>query len=235
MHFSAASALCLTLGVVSAIPHEILPRDQVSRPCYQDNPLRALEGLSSEASVFCPKYLATTGVALPSQFTQWQGARLTSACSCFEKTAGPTVPTTTSSTKGPSKATSPTTTSTTAVPPVTPPAVTKSTSSSSSTAATTSASTSAALVDKSTTGGSAKRGLVYDYSSKNSYANLFSGSQYVGFGSNWGETRTTGNGITLPNTWNFVPTLQVNSQLQSSDWSKNVNAAIKSGTKWLFA
>lgn len=232
MHFSAACALYLTLGVVSAIPRQHPRQNQASRPCYQDNPLRALEGLSSEASVFCPKYLATTGVALPSQFTQWQGARLTSACSCFEKTAAPAKPTTTSSTKRPPKPTSPTTTSTTVAPPVTPPAVPKTTSSSTSTTSTTS-STSVPVVAKST-GGSAKRGLVYDYSSKNSFFNFFSGSQYVGFGSNWGDSRTT-NGITLPNTWNFVPTLRVDGNLQSSTWNSDANAAIKSGAKWLFA
>lgn len=233
MHFSVTSALYLTLGVVSAIPRQHARQNQVSGPCYQDNPMRALEQRPSVASSFCPTYLASAGVSLPSQFTQWQGARLTSACSCFEKTAAPARPTTTSSTKGPSKATTPTTTSTTVPPPVTPPAVSKTSSSSTSTTSTTSSSTSVPVVSKST-GSSAKRGLVYDYSSKNAYVNMFSGSPYVSFGSNWGDTRTT-NGVTLPNALAYVPTIRVNGQLQSSTWNSNAKAAIQSGTKWLFA
>ena len=85
------------------------------------------------------------------------------------------------------------------------------------------------------TGGTAKRGLVYDYNSKNAYANFFTGSQYISFASNWGDTRVTGNGITVPDTYAFVPTVRVDGNLQSADWNDAAKTAIQSGSKYLFA
>jgi len=85
------------------------------------------------------------------------------------------------------------------------------------------------------TGGTAKRGLVYDNNSKSAYADFFTGSQYVNWGSNWGATRATGNGITIPNSFMFIPTLTVDGSLQNNNWMTNAKAAIASGSKYLFA
>jgi len=82
------------------------------------------------------------------------------------------------------------------------------------------------------TGGTAKRGLVYDYNSKSAYADFFTGSQYVNWGSNWGDTRATGNGVTIPNSFMFIPTLRAD---QYSNWNTVAKAAIASGSKYLFA
>lgn len=83
--------------------------------------------------------------------------------------------------------------------------------------------------------GTAKRGLVYDYTSKSSYANFFTGSKYVSFGSNWGQTRSTGQGVTIPDSFAFIPTLRVDDQLKNDGWNAAVNSAIQSGSKYLFA
>ena len=242
MHFSTTSALFLTLGVVSAFPRQ----RQRDAPCYEDNTLRALERYASEASSFCPKYLASAGVAVPSDFVQYQGSGLTSACSCYEKTAGTVAPTslTTTATIQPTKSTSvvlsTSTPSTTAVVATSSPAVvptsTKPSTASLSSATETTASTSASAVATDvTTGGTAKRGLVYDYNSKSAYANFFVGSEYVSFGSNWGDERVTGNGVTIPNSFAFVPTLTVDGNLENSEWTASATAAIQSGSKYLFA
>ena len=56
--------------------------------CYQDNQLRALEHAATQASTFCPTYLATTGPApLPTYVSQFQSTDISSACSCFEASA----------------------------------------------------------------------------------------------------------------------------------------------------
>lgn len=84
-------------------------------------------------------------------------------------------------------------------------------------------------------GGTAKRGLVYDYNSKSAYANFFLGSKYVSWGSNWGDKRVAGSGVTIPDSFMFVPTLRVNGNLESDTWIANAKAAIASGSKYLFA
>ena len=81
----------------------------------------------------------------------------------------------------------------------------------------------------------AKRGLVYDYNSKTAYGNLFKGSKYVSFGSNWGSKRAIGNGVTLDASFTFVPTLRVDGGLNNNDWVNDATAAIKSGSKYLFS
>lgn len=85
------------------------------------------------------------------------------------------------------------------------------------------------------TDGIAKRGLVYDYSSKTAYGDMFIGSKYVSFGSNWGSKRAIGNSITLDNSFAFVPTLTVDGSLNNYNWVADATAAIQSGSKYLFS
>jgi hypothetical protein len=257
MHFSTINTVFLTLSVVSAFPRQ----QRANIPCYADNPMRALERFSSEASSFCPKYLASASMALPSDFVQY-GSRMTSACSCYEKTAGTVAPTSTASvassistiasttqtSKSSSVVLSMSTPTTKPVVSATSPTITltsqstsssvplqSSTTSVPSTMGTVASSSASTVPTYVSTGGTAKRGLVYDYNSKSAYANFFTGSQHVSWGSNWGETRATGNGVTIPNSFIFVPTLKVDGNLANNNWNTVAKAAIASGSKYLFA
>jgi hypothetical protein len=58
-----------------------------SKVCYQDNELRALERFSTYADNFCPTFLAGKTTYLPQYVQHFDKKKLSSACSCYEKTA----------------------------------------------------------------------------------------------------------------------------------------------------
>ena len=90
MHFTMIpSFLLLTWSVaVVAFPAAQNNPKSKNRPCYEDNPLRALEHSSYAANSFCPGYLASHGKGpLPTQLGSFQRWEYYSACSCYEKTA----------------------------------------------------------------------------------------------------------------------------------------------------
>lgn len=190
-------------------------------------------------------------MALPSNFVEY-GARMTSACSCYEKTAGTVAPTSTAGVASPSGApvlttTTPTTQTSTASSVALSISTLASQSTSSSvplkssitsvpsTMGTVASSLASTVPTYVSTGGTAKRGLVYDFNSKSAYADFFTGSQHVSWGSNWDDTRATGNGVTIPDSFMFVPTLKVDGGLQNNNWNTIAKAAIASGSKYLFA
>ncbi|KAL8796692.1 MAG: hypothetical protein Q9195_001082 [Heterodermia aff. obscurata] len=222
MHFATPFPIFLTLSVtlsgVSAYPRH----DSRALVCYENNALRALERFSSVAATFCPKYLSATAVAVPTQFADVQKTAISSACSCFEKTAGtlsPTVatPSATSLTRTP-------TTSATS---------TKKTSSSTSASSSSTSTVPTVVATGGSTGG--KRGLVYDYTSKTAYGNMFIGASQISFGSNWNSQRAIGSSITLDNSFAFVPTLRVDASLSNNNWVTDATNAINSGSKYLFS
>ena len=221
MHFS--TIFLLTLGVtlygVSAYPRHSSRADV----CFEDNALRTFERFSSQAAAFCPAYLSSPSTVVPSQFAGVKPNLISSACKCFEKTAGTLAPTSTSSASSITTKSSVTTTPSITSTPVTTPT----TSSISSTTST--------LPTKVASGSSSKRGLLYDWTSKTVYGDIYKGSKYIGFCSNWGSKRAIGSAVTLDNSFPFVPTLRVDGNLNNNDWVKDANAAIQSGSQWLFA
>ena len=66
-----------------------------SQVCYEDNELRALERFSIYADVFCPTFLAGKTSHLPQYVKHFNKKKVSSACSCYEKTATSLAPTAT--------------------------------------------------------------------------------------------------------------------------------------------
>lgn len=86
MHsFNILLTLSVALSGVQA--HVARPRSQSHTVCYQDNQLRALERYSDYANEFCPAYLAGTTAHYPKWLKSWNKWKVSSACSCYEKTA----------------------------------------------------------------------------------------------------------------------------------------------------
>ena len=79
--------------------------------------------------------------------------------------------------------------------------------------------------------GPGKRGLVYDNKSQDGWSELFKGSKEVTYGSNWGVDR----GTQLDESFSYVPTITVDSDLNNNDWNTLVPVLIEGGTKGLFA
>lgn len=69
---------------------------------------------------------------------------------------------------------------------------------------------------------------MYDYNSKTSYGDLFKGSKYVTWGSNWQAQRAIGS-VTLDSSFSFVPTLGVDSSLKNTNWITTVTNLINTG------
>lgn len=228
MHFS--TIFLLTLGVtlygVSAYPRHGSRADV----CFEDNALRTFERFSSQAAAFCPTYLSSPSTVVPSQFADVKPNLISSACKCFEKTAGTLAPTSTPSASSIATISSVSTTPSSTSTPVTTPVTTSTQPTTSSVSSTTST-----LPTKLASGSSSKRGLVYDWTSKTAYGDIFKGSKYIGFCSNWGSKRAIGSSVTLDNSFPFVPTLRVDGNLNNNDWVNDANAAIQSGSKYLFA
>ncbi|KAL8812719.1 MAG: hypothetical protein Q9223_007225 [Gallowayella weberi] len=232
MHFFTSSSLLLTLSVVASnVSGALLHHAHRHRAltCFEDNALRALERFSSDAASFCPKFLTAPGEKIPSNLAGVPSTRLSSACACFQKTAAPANPAST-------PATSPTT-----APVVAPTPTTTSVSRSSSTSASvnTPSSTSSSPSVQSTrlpTSGKAynggKRGLVYDYKSKD-FSKFFKDSGKIAFGSDWSQRRSPAPGVTFDGP--FIPTIRVDGNLKNDDWNGAVKALISSGTPMIFA
>ena len=223
MHFATPFPIFLTLSVtlsgVSAYPRH----DSRALVCYENNALRAMERFSSVAATFCPKYLSTTGFPVPTQLVDIKPTAVSSACSCFEKTAGTLTPTFATP-----SAPSVTKTSISAT-------LTKKTSTSTSTSSSSTSTIPTVVATSGNTSGTGKRGLVYDYTSKTAYGNMFIGSSHISFGSNWNSQRAIGSAVTLDNSFTFVPTLRVDGGLNNNNWVNDATAAINSGSKWLFS
>ena len=84
MHFfNILLTLSVALSRVQA--HVAHPRGHTI--CHEDNQLRALERFSNYADEFCPAYLAGNDVDHPEWLQKWNKWRVSSACSCYEKTA----------------------------------------------------------------------------------------------------------------------------------------------------
>ncbi|KAL8850465.1 MAG: hypothetical protein Q9221_004607 [Calogaya cf. arnoldii] len=193
--------------------------------CYSDNALRALERFSAEAAAFCPKFLATPSETIPSILVDVPVSRMSSACFCFQKTAAPANPVSTPAT------------SSTSAPAITPkPTTTSSVKASSQLTATSTTSTPAAGPTALSAGGKAysggKRGLVYDYKSRD-FSKFFKDSRKIAFGSNWRLNRSPAPGVTFDGP--FVPTVHVDGGLNNGDWIAGVKALISSGTQMIFA
>ena len=81
-------------------------------------------------------------------------------------------------------------------------------------------------------GASGKRGLVFDWLSKD-YSKYFVGGKAT-FASNWhataGET-----GATLDSSFAFIPTLVVDKSLRNDKWLATVKGLIQGGVKTVFA
>ena len=88
MYYFSNPLILLTLSVaLSGIQGRVIQhRSQV---CYQDNELRALERFSSYADGFCPALLADKTNRLPPWLKRVNKTKMSSACSCYEKTAKP--------------------------------------------------------------------------------------------------------------------------------------------------
>lgn len=89
MYSLANPAVLLTLSVALSGVQGYVPRHRPSGPplvCYEDNELRALERFSNYADEFCPEFLANTG-RYPRWLDHWNKRKVSSACSCYEKTA----------------------------------------------------------------------------------------------------------------------------------------------------
>ena len=89
MFFVVNPAVLLTLSVVlSLVQAHVTRHRHSSRPsvCHEDNQLRALEQFPTYANQFCPEFLANTG-KYPSWLDHWNKREVSSACSCYEKTA----------------------------------------------------------------------------------------------------------------------------------------------------
>ena len=77
-------ALSVALSGVQA--HVVHGRPSSTLVCYEDRELRALERFSGFANEFCPEFLARTGKH-PRWLEHWNMQAVSSACSCYEKTA----------------------------------------------------------------------------------------------------------------------------------------------------
>ncbi|KAL9040850.1 MAG: hypothetical protein Q9180_001659 [Flavoplaca navasiana] len=230
MHLLTYPSILLTLGVaVSNVSGAAIHQHHVHRralTCYEDNTLRALERFSKDAAVFCPKFLTTPTERIPSNFVGVPVSKLSSACTCFQKTAAPANPVTTpatSTTSAPVVAPTPTTTSSVKASPQSIPIPSTPTSAAGPTGISTSG--------KAYGGG--KRGLVYDYNSKD-FSKFFQNSRKIAFGSNWGLKRSPAPGVTFDQ-GPFVPTIRVDGGLNNNDWIEGVRALIGSGTPMIFA
>ncbi len=230
MHFSTT---LLTLSVtLSGVYGAAIRRDV----CYEDNTLRALQRYSTQAAAFCPKFLAGSDSTLPDWVGKEDPSNVSSACKCFDKTASQV----SASTTAPSTTAPATTATTSTAAPVTTQDLSTSTtasasapssvvpSSTTSSTATAPASTSPSTPSSGSDASSTKRGLVYDYNSKTSYGDLFKGSKYVTWGSNWQAQRAIGS-VTLDSSFSFVPTLGVDSSLKNTNWINTVTNLISTG------
>jgi len=79
--------------------------------------------------------------------------------------------------------------------------------------------------------GPGKRGLVYNSLTQNGWSALFNDSKYATYGSNGGWDR----GTQLDESFHFVPTLVVDSDLNNAEWNTAVPVLIEGGTKAIFA
>ncbi|KAL9602138.1 MAG: hypothetical protein Q9219_002002 [cf. Caloplaca sp. 3 TL-2023] len=248
MQFLTSPSILLTLGVlVSGISGAAVQNVQrgASLTCYEDNSLRTLERYPSDAAAFCPKFLQTPSQQVPKNLAGVPVTRLSSACTCFQKTAAPVNPVSTPTkapTTPPVVGPSPTTLSTVKTtpsssiastkPPVsTPKPSTTSTKPSSSSSALPVGPTTLPTKGKAYTGG--KRGLVYDYNSKD-YSRFFKDSSKIAFGSDWGVNRSPAPGVTVDYA-PFIPTIRVDSSLKNDGWMAAVKSLISSGTPMIFA
>ncbi|KAL8936806.1 MAG: hypothetical protein Q9216_004736 [Gyalolechia sp. 2 TL-2023] len=247
MHFLTYPSLLLTLSVLAsnvagaAVHHPQHVHRQTSLICYEDNTLRALERFSSDAAAFCPKYLQASSESVPKNLVGVPATRLSSGCTCFLKTAAPVNPVsspTKSPTTAPVVSPTPTSVSTVKTTPSSSPASTKPSVSTTAAPPPTSASTSSStgptdlpIRNKAYSGG--KRGLVYDYNSKD-YSRFFKDSRKIAFASNWGVNRSPAPGVTVDYA-PFVPTIRVDSGLRNDGWAAAVKSLISSGTPMIFA
>lgn len=227
MHFPS---IFLTLSVVvsevsGAAVHQHVHR-RASLVCYEDNSLRTLERFSSDAAAFCPKFLTSPSETIPSNLVGVGASKLSSACACFQKTAAPANPVSTpaiSPTSAPVIAPTPTTTS----------AVQASSQLIAAPATSVPAAGPTGLAPGGRAYSGGKRGLVYDYNSKD-FNKFFKDSTKIGFGSNWNLKRTAAPGVTFDQ-GPFVPTIRVDGGLNNNDWIEGVKALISSGTPMIFA
>ncbi|KAI4190905.1 MAG: hypothetical protein L6R41_000506 [Letrouitia leprolyta] len=242
MHFFTYPSILLTLSVLaSEVAGAAVHPRQTSLKCYEDNSLRTLERFPSDAGAFCPKYLKAPSEPVPKNLAGVPATRLSSACTCFQKTAAPVNPVsspTKTPTTTPVVSPKPTTVSTVKTTPSSTPASTKpsvSTSAAlpptSTSSATSTGPTSLPVRGKAYSGG--KRGLVYDYNSKD-YSKFFKDSKKIGFGSNWGLKRSPAPGVDVDYV-PFVPTIRVDSNLKNDGWAAAVKTLISSGTPMIFA
>jgi hypothetical protein len=81
-------------------------------------------------------------------------------------------------------------------------------------------------------GGSGKRGLLFDWRSKD-YSKYFVGGKAT-YASNWHATRGE-TGATLDPSFAFIPTLIVDQSLQNANWLATVKGLIKGGVTTVFA
>ncbi|KAL8741720.1 MAG: hypothetical protein Q9190_005709 [Brigantiaea leucoxantha] len=235
MHFLLNPSILLTLSVsLSGAYGAAVRHAQRSTPavCYEDNALRSLERFPKDASAFCPAYLKDPSKPVPSQLGTWPASRLSSACACFEKTAAPAGPASTPTTV----ATSATQVSSTKKSSVSIPTLTLTSKPVIVPSPTTLSSTSSVPRVIATGGPSlgGKRGLVYDYTSKD-YVKYYTDSKKIAFGSDWGDKRSPAPGVDLPSNYNFIPTLRVDGSKVNNDWINNVKAMLQTGTKVIFA
>ena len=79
--------LTLSVALSGVQAHVARPRGQTHTVCHQDNQLRALERFSEYANEFCPAYLAGNTADYPKWLNSWNKWKVSSACSCYQKTA----------------------------------------------------------------------------------------------------------------------------------------------------
>ncbi|KAL9044247.1 MAG: hypothetical protein Q9214_002600 [Letrouitia sp. 1 TL-2023] len=226
MHSLASPSILLTLSVAMSVASGAVLRHPRGLVCYEDNALRSLERFSTDAAAFCPAYLKDPSKPVPSNLGTWPASRLSSACNCFEKTAAPAGPATTPT--GPHTTSSSTTKKSSVSSPTHPPTTTTSVK-----APTSTSSRPSVVATGAPTSGS-KRGLVYDYKSKD-YVKFFSNTQKISFGSDWGDSRSPAPGVTLPPNLAFIPTLRVDSKLENNAWNDKIKDLINSGVKTIFS
>ncbi|KAI9794791.1 MAG: hypothetical protein M1816_002919 [Peltula sp. TS41687] len=89
-------------SAVGAVTSGLNPTPAVSLTCFEDNELRALERFNTDAVTFCPRYTTAAGQPLPTWLAGFQASAISSACTCFERTAvgGVVVPTSTAGSGG---------------------------------------------------------------------------------------------------------------------------------------
>ncbi|KAL8909400.1 MAG: hypothetical protein Q9207_000235 [Kuettlingeria erythrocarpa] len=250
MHFWNAPSLLLTLSVVTiGVSGAALPNVHRRLTCYEDNTLRALERFSTDAALFCPKFLQTPSEHVPRNLAELPLSKLSSACTCFQKTAAPVKPVSSPATAPTSASvvaptptslssgkTTPLSSSASLVPSVPKPTTLPPTPTTSKLPGPTSSSSAAGPTRVSSNGkaySGGKRGLVYDYHSQD-YSKFFKDSSKIAFGSNWGVKRSPAPGVTF-DFGAFVPTIAVDSSLNNNGWLDAVKALIGSGSPMIFA